>query len=521
MKSIQKKILLVIISAMLILGISITTVSALYISSILNEDSDIITESVANTEALKINEVFGKIENRVKIMENYVVATYEETALYDAEYRAKYIEDVKQTFYVITENSSYPAGFYFRFAPELTDGTAGFYVSRTSGGSNFYEITPADLTNWKDAPRENVCWYSEPTAAGAPTWVLPYFNPNSELEIISYVIPVFINHIMIGVVGIDVEVATIANIVDNISVYDNGFAYLADNDDNIIYSAADEHTLGRAHTAHGFAEEKRDLDNGMILVVHADYSDIQRDAYRMVTIIISVVALVMICFIYITSLLTKKIVDPLKQLASAAESMADGETELDLDSCKTGDEVELVADSMKKTSDKLRGYMSYINALAYRDSLTGVKNRAAYSEAIANLDLRIGTEQDLAFAVLVADINRLKSANDHYGHEIGNQLIIKASKIICDVFKHSPVFRLGGDEFAVIMENEDYENCEKLVAEMDEKCAESFISVPGGKIEVSVARGYALFERETHRSFESVFSSADRQMYENKKTKRD
>ena len=521
MKSIQKKILLVIISAMLILGISISTISVVYISSILNEDSDIITESVANTEALKINDILGKVENRVQIMENYVLATFEEETLTDPEKRAEYIQEVKDTFYVITETAKYPAAFYFRFDPYITDGAAGFYVSRTSTGSHFVDLVPTDLMGWENAPREAVCWYSEPKTSGEPTWVLPYFNPDSELDIISYVIPIFVNHTFIGVVGIDVERTTLADIVDDISVYDNGFAYLADEDGNVLYSAADDHTLNKAHTDHGFAEETRALDNGMVLVVHADYSDIQSDAYRMVTIIVFIVALVMAFFIYITSLLTKKIVDPLKRLATAAESMADGKTELDLEACKTGDEVELVADSMKKTSEKLRGYMSYINALAYRDSLTGVKNRAAYSEAIANIDLRIGTEENLAFAVLVADINMLKAANDHYGHEIGNQLITKTAKIICDVFKHSPVFRLGGDEFAVIMENEDYGKCEELIADMDARCAESFVTVPGGKIEVSVARGYAFFNRETDRSFESVFSGADKHMYENKKTTRD
>ena len=520
MKSIQKKILLVIISAMLVLGISISIISVLYIRSILNEDSDIITESVANTEALKINDILGKIENRVQIMENYILATYEDEVITDPDKRDEYIKSVKDTFYVITETAKYPAAFYFRLDPSITDGTAGFYVSRTSTGSHFVDLTPTDLTGWESAPREEVCWFSEPKAAGEPTWVLPYLNPHSDLNIISYVIPVYVNHSFIGIVGIDVDRSTLAEVVDNISVYDNGFAYLADNDGNVLYSAVDDHTLNRAHTDHGFAEEVRALDNNMRLVVHADYSDIQRDAYRMVLIIIGIVALVMLCFIYGTYILTKKIVDPLKKLADAAEDMADGKIELDLSSCKTGDEIELVADSMQKTSEKLNGYITYINGLAYRDSLTGVKNRAAYSEAIAKLDMRLVTEENIHFAVLVADINMLKATNDKYGHEIGNQLIIRTSKIICDVFKRSPVFRLGGDEFAVILENEDYENRESLVAQMDERCAESFVSIPGGQIEVSVARGFASYDRTLHHVFESVFTDADKQMYNNKKNAR-
>ena len=180
-----------------------------------------------------------------------------------------------------------------------------------------------------------------------------------------------------------------------------------------------------------------------------------------------------------------------------------------------------MANSMKKTSEKLRGYMSYINALAYRDSLTGVKNRAAYNEATANIDVRMRTDGDVSFGVLVADINMLKMTNDKYGHEIGNRLIVTVAKIICDVFKHSPVYRLGGDEFAVIMENEDLENCEKLVELMDEKCAEKFISVPDGKLPISVARGFEIYDPDVDEYFESVFSKADKKMYENKKVSRE
>ena len=521
MKSIQKKILLVIISAMLILGVSLCTVSLIYTSSILNEDSDIITESVANTEALRINKIVSQVENRVQILENYVLSTFDSTQLSNPEYMEQYLEKAKETFYVVSEQSRNAIAFYFRFNPELTGPTDGFYISRIADSLVFFEMEPTDLTDWETAPREEVCWYSEPTRAGEPTWVLPYLNPHSNIEMISYVIPIYMDNSLIGVVGIDVELKTLSGIVDNISVYNNGFAYLTDTKGNMIYSAVDEHVLDSAATNHGFAEETRALDNNMLLVIHADYSDIQRDAYRMVAVILAILALVMVCFIYVTSIFAKKIVEPLKCLASAAESMADGKTEINIDACKTGDEVELVANSMKKTSDRLRKYMSYIRGLAYRDSLTGVKNRAAYSDAVSNLDLRIGTEENLAFAVLVADINRLKAANDQYGHEVGNQLIVKAAKIICDVFKHSPVFRLGGDEFAVIMENDDYENCEKLVAQMDERCAESFVTVPDGKIEVSVARGYAIFNRETDQSFESVFSGADKNMYENKKISRE
>ena len=521
MKSIQAKILTVIISAMLILGVSISAISVIYISSILNDDSDMITQSVADTEALRINGVLNEIEATVKIMEYHVISSVDVEALSDVDYRNEYLEKVKESFYSIVENAPNTTAFYLRLSPELTDNLSGFYVSCLAGGNHFFEMDVTDLDGWETAPREEVCWFSEPRNAGEPTWVLPYLNPNSEINMVSYVIPVFIDRVFIGVVGIDLEFAIITDIIDEVTVYDNGFAYLASEDDEIFYSAADEHTLNKAHTKHGFAEEIRELDNNMSLVIHADYSDIQSHAYHMVVIIVCILFVVMAGFIFITYFLTIKIVKPLKQLALVAESLADGNAELNLDSCNTGDEVELLANSMKKTSEKLRGYMNYINTLAYRDSLTGVKNRTAYNEAIAKIDIGIRTGATDSFAVLVADINNLKKANDQYGHEIGNKLIITVAKIICDVFKHSPVFRLGGDEFAVILSNEDYDKCEELVALMEQKFAEKFISVPDGEISVSAACGFEFYNPEIDESFEAVFSRADKKMYENKKTSRE
>ena len=171
---------------------------------------------------------------------------------------------------------------------------------------------------------------------------------------------------------------------------------------------------------------------------------------------------------------------------------------------------------MKKTAEKLSGYMSYINALAYRDSLTGVKNSTAYKEMATTFDIKLRMREMSEFAVLVADINGLKVANDKYGHDIGNKLIIKAAKIICDVFKHSPVFRIGGDEFVVVMQGEDYEKREQLLEEMNERCPKAFVGVGNDRISVSIALGIAAFDAGYDETLEDVFSRADRKMYKDK-----
>jgi diguanylate cyclase (GGDEF)-like protein len=157
--------------------------------------------------------------------------------------------------------------------------------------------------------------------------------------------------------------------------------------------------------------------------------------------------------------------------------------------------------------------MNYINALAYRDALTGVKNSTAYNEMAVDIERSMRLGESLRYAILVADLNFLKRTNDIYGHEVGNQYIIKASKLICNVFKHSPVFRIGGDEFVVLLKNEDLENMDELVAKFDGYCESEVIRIGDYELPISIARGVAEYNPDFHTSFEDVFDCADREMY--------
>ena len=113
------------------------------------------------------------------------------------------------------------------------------------------------------------------------------------------------------------------------------------------------------------------------------------------------------------------------------------------------------------------------------------------------------------FAIIVFDVNGLKTVNDTHGHRAGDALIRSACSIICNEFKHSPVFRVGGDEFAVIAKEEDYRNIETIIeniAKINRQNKET-----GGTV---VACGMAKYTKE--RNVAEVFERADSAMYENK-----
>ncbi len=150
--------------------------------------------------------------------------------------------------------------------------------------------------------------------------------------------------------------------------------------------------------------------------------------------------------------------------------------------------------------------------LAYTDPLTGVRNKLAYQDKERLLEERIvaGTMGGLASAVF--DVNGLKLVNDTQGHEAGDELIRQACRMICDHFKHSPVFRIGGDEFTAILEGPDYQNRAEILLAFNGQVEENLRSG-----QAVVAAGMAEYVPGRDAGFQPVFARADREMYLRKK----
>ncbi len=92
----------------------------------------------------------------------------------------------------------------------------------------------------------------------------------------------------------------------------------------------------------------------------------------------------------------------------------------------------------------------HIEALAYRDTLTGLQNRRALGKRLAELT---NGEQGRSFSLIVLDLDRFKGVNDIHGHLVGDRLLRLASdRMVMRLQPGTQLFRLGGDEFAVIVQ---------------------------------------------------------------------
>jgi diguanylate cyclase (GGDEF)-like protein len=87
--------------------------------------------------------------------------------------------------------------------------------------------------------------------------------------------------------------------------------------------------------------------------------------------------------------------------------------------------------------------------LARRDPLTGLSNRLAWEEAIDEF-----ARASSPIAVVLADVDGLKVANDTHGHDMGDRLLTRVGELLAagaPPVGGADAFRIGGDEFAVLL----------------------------------------------------------------------
>lgn len=158
--------------------------------------------------------------------------------------------------------------------------------------------------------------------------------------------------------------------------------------------------------------------------------------------------------------------------------------------------------------------------LMRRDPLTHVNNRVAYEDKEQYLQAQIISDPGIEFAIVMFDVNNLKQINDTSGHEAGDEYLVRSCHLICNVFKHSPVYRIGGDEFVAVLTGEDYENRDALMARINEQMSPYSETLPLPSEYVSIACGISSFDASRDSSASDVAKRADEEMYRDKAAKK-
>lgn len=131
-----------------------------------------------------------------------------------------------------------------------------------------------------------------------------------------------------------------------------------------------------------------------------------------------------------------------------------------------------------------------------RDALTGMNNRYKLNE-LAETTFQRAYRDGLPLTFEILDIDCFKEYNDHYGHQAGDECLIRIAEAIRSLEKYEGVHtaRYGGDEFVIIYENYSKQEVEKMAAELQEKVRGLNIEHKHSKVSDRVTITQGLFNR--------------------------
>lgn len=129
--------------------------------------------------------------------------------------------------------------------------------------------------------------------------------------------------------------------------------------------------------------------------------------------------------------------------------------------------------------------------LAFHDSLTGLKNRAAFDEQLDSvLKARTGNA-----ALLLIDLDDFKLVNDNFGHDQGDVVLREVARILGGIAgKSHSAFRIGGDEFAMLLPSASAGDGEQMAQAIIHGISQRFderVHCSGPKMTVSIGIAYA------------------------------
>ncbi len=149
-----------------------------------------------------------------------------------------------------------------------------------------------------------------------------------------------------------------------------------------------------------------------------------------------------------------------------------------------------------------------IKYLSEHDQLTGLTNRRFFEREMQRLN-----ESGInPVSVIMIDVNGLKLINDSFGHNKGDELLVKVAAILLEVCPESgSISRIGGDEFVVLLPSFNYEETRMIVAGIHGKCMHEQVAA----LDISVSIGWAT-KRDSQESIKDVLIKAEGFMYKEK-----
>lgn len=540
MKSIRTKIMWLLSGGILISSLIIGLLGVLLTFTAINESSAENMKLLCRNHADKIDISLAKVEDSMDTLAHFVEAELSDIELLsDDSFRAEFSASVEHNALHHIESIDGAVSVYMHYDPALIGKTDGFFYVKRDSDEDFKSHPLTDIAAIPAGRMHQISWWYIPTANGSASWIEAYYDENIGCFVTSYVVPVYINDQLVGIIGADISMDYVEDLVKKISVFHSGQAAVLKSDGTVLHHPAFEKGELIGEGDPGFEgvieqltqenateelisyklnkESKKmtacKLRNGMFMICFAPVSEIYRQQNTLLFSCTAVTAIVVLLGLLVAKVVSKEFVRPIENLNIAAKHLTDGEFNYSI-CADTQDEIGQLTTTFIETRQVLLHQIRLLDAEAHKDGLTGVGNKSAFTDREIEINQKIesGTAD---FSVAIFDVNKLKVTNDILGHLAGDRLLLTVAGHLAATFGSENVYRLGGDEFAVFLPSaltfENYEIIANCISGMKNLSVEGY---PNCK--VSCAYGFARFDKATDHKLSDVLCRADREMYKNK-----
>ncbi|MGD9601940.1 MAG: putative bifunctional diguanylate cyclase/phosphodiesterase [Gammaproteobacteria bacterium] len=207
------------------------------------------------------------------------------------------------------------------------------------------------------------------------------------------------------------------------------------------------------------------------------------------------------------TLIARGVTDPLRRLGGAARAISRGEYATRVE-VRSGDEVGALARAFEHMREAIAARESTIMDLAYRDTLTGLPNRALLQERFQQV-LGEAHAAGTPVSLLLLDLDDFQLVNGTLGHQTGDLLLKGVARRLQGILpdRAALLARLGGDEFALMLPGVDVAGA-GAVAEAARHALEIPLDVAGQTIDVAGSLGVVTFPVHGD-DFQTLLSRAD------------
>ncbi|MBQ4117225.1 MAG: EAL domain-containing protein [Clostridia bacterium] len=539
MKSIRSKIMWLLFFSVLISIIIIGTLAISLTSKVITKDANENMNLLCQNNADKLDIIFAKVEDSVDTLAHFAESElFDLTKLDEIDFRAQYVAGLEDRALHHIESTEGSVAVYMYFSPALINKTDGFFLKREDNSDEFKKEDLIVISDYEKSVFSRVDWWSDPSEQGSPTWLEAHYNSALEQHIASYVVPIYRNKTLVGIIGADISTRHIEDKVKQISVLSSGKAAVLKEDGTVVYhpnftrdSILGEGDPGFAGVVERLSKQEKTnelipytlngtqkrlasyrLRNGMIMICFAPVSEIYREQHNLIFATVLIALLISSAALLVALFVSSTLARPIKKLNEAAKHLTEGEYDFNINS-STHDEIGELTDTFIETRKILMHQFHLLDTEAHKDGLTGVGNKSAFIDREKEINKAI-SEGVADFYIAVFDVNKLKITNDVFGHMAGDKLLCTAANHLSSCFGIENVFRVGGDEFIVIISETDKVN--ELLA----NCIHSMkqLTVEGyPECNVSCAYGASRLDTSKDRQLSDVLHRADEEMYKNKR----